>query len=58
MTEYLQIVRDISRGYRYLSLVEKDGDRIMALLERRRELIEYPYTEINPKAYELYWQVR
>lgn len=57
VTEYIQITRDISKGYRYLSLIETDPDRIVALLERRKELIEYPLKEINPKAYELYWQV-
>lgn len=57
VTEYIQIVRDLSRGYRYLSLIEKDGDRLTSLLERRIELLEYPCKEINPKAYELYWQV-
>ena len=58
VTEYIEIVRDLSRAYRYLMFVEEDGERSMALLERRRELLEYPAKEINPKAYELYWQVR
>jgi len=57
VTEYIQIARDLSRGYRFLMMIEKDKDRLMALLERRRELLEYPAKEINPKAYELYWQV-
>jgi len=57
VTEYIQIVRDMSKGYRYLMLIEEDGERSMALLDRRRELLEYPAKEINPKAYELYWQV-
>jgi len=58
VTEYIQIVRDLSKGYRYLMLIEQDSERILALLDRRRELLEYPAREINPKAYELYWQVR
>jgi KIF-1 binding protein C terminal. len=58
VTEYVQIVRDLSKAYRYLSMVEKDQERVLAILDRRRELLEYPATEINPKAFENYWQVR
>ena len=57
VTEYVTIVRDISKAYRYLGLVEKDPERIQDLLERRKGLIELPVNELNPKAYENYWQV-
>jgi len=56
VSEYIQIVRDLSAGYRCLAAVEKDREMQMALHEKRKELLEMPQREINPKAYENYWQ--
>ena len=58
VSEYIQIVRDLSQGYKYLAMIEKDVERVVALYEKRKDLLELPHREINPKAFENYWQVK
>lgn len=57
VTENIQICRDLSLAYKMLTIIETDPEKILALHERRRELLETPASEINPKAYENFYQV-
>lgn len=52
VTEHVQLKQDLSKLYKYLAMVEPDKDRVIAMQERRREMLEPLLQEINPKAYE------
>lgn len=52
VTEHVQIRQDISKLYKYLSMIEPDRARAFAMVDRRREYLEPLIKELNPKAYE------
>lgn len=52
VTEHVQLKQDMSKLYKYLALAESDKDRILAMTERRKDLLEPLINELNPKAYE------
>ena len=45
--------QDISKLYKYLAMVESNRERMFAMQDRRREVLEPILSEINPKAYEV-----
>ena len=56
VTEHIEMKRDISTLYRYLAYFEQDKRRVLAMVQRRLELVE-PYTkELNSQAYSALWQ--
>ena len=52
VTEHIQMKQDISKLYKQLSVMDPDKERVIAMQERRAELLEPILKEINPKAYE------
>jgi hypothetical protein len=57
VTEHIQISRDISQLYKYLTFFETDNKRIFAMFERRISLLEPILNQINPKVFVTQWQV-
>lgn len=53
VTEHIQMKQDLSKLYKNLSMIEENPQRVFAMLERRKELLEPILAEINPKAYEV-----
>ena len=47
MTEHIQLKQDVSKLYRYLTLLERDPFKLLAMHDRRRELLEGLLTEIK-----------
>ena len=56
VTEHIEISRDISQLYKYLIEFETDNNRIVAMLERRINLLEPIVSTINHKVYVVQWQ--
>ena len=44
--------QDLSKLYKHLAMIEPDKDRVLAMQDRRREILEPLIKELNPKAYE------
>ena len=51
VTEHVDILFGQSRLYKALGMLEKSGERRVAMLEKRRELLEPLLKELNPKAF-------
>jgi len=56
VTEHIEMKRDISSLYRLLSYFEMDENRILAMAQRRLELIEGYTADLNKQAYSQLWQ--
>ncbi|CAG9318986.1 unnamed protein product [Blepharisma stoltei] len=56
VTEHIEMKRDISSLYRLLSYFEMDENRIIAMAQRRLELLEGYTRDINKQAYSQLWQ--
>jgi hypothetical protein len=56
-TENIQINRDLSNLYKYLTFFETENNRIFAMLERRLNFLEPIIKHFNDKYNENYWQV-
>jgi hypothetical protein len=52
VTEHVQIKQDISKLYKYLCILEIDGNRAFAMLERRKEMLEEMYNQLSFVNYE------
>ena len=57
VTEHVNIQTDVSSLYKYLGYLEKDPSRNLNMLDRRRDILETIYKQLNPKAYQATWQV-
>ncbi len=51
VTQHIVLRKDISDLYKTLSGIEPEPARLMAMLDRRREILEPVAHDINPKAY-------
>ncbi|EGR30687.1 kif1 binding protein, putative [Ichthyophthirius multifiliis] len=51
VTEHVQIVQDQSKLYKNIIQLEDNIGKIVTILEKRAELLEPIYNELNPKAY-------
>lgn len=56
VTEHIEMKRDLSGLYRLLSYFELDESRILAMAQRRLELLEGYTRDINKQAYSQLWQ--
>ena len=57
VTEYVEMQQEISQMIKSLAVLETDAGRSLALLQKRREILEPILKEINPKAYPAFSQV-
>ncbi len=57
VTEHVNILKEISRLYKHLSLLETDTERKVSMELRRKELIDPVYKSLNPKVYVSLWRV-
>ncbi|CDW81364.1 kif1-binding protein homolog [Stylonychia lemnae] len=53
VTEHIQMKQDLSKLYKHLAIIEPNAQRVFAMQDRRRELLEAIIKDINPKAYEV-----
>eukprot|EP00347_Sterkiella_histriomuscorum_P007379 403349164 len=53
VTEHIQMKQDLSKLYKYLGMMDPNQQRVFAMHDRRRELLEPIINEINHKAYEV-----
>lgn len=51
VTEHVEMTQEISNMLKHLLYLEKDGGKRMALLEKRKDLLEPVHKQLNPKAY-------
>jgi hypothetical protein len=51
VTQHIGLRKDISELYKTLAMLEPDSARLMAMFDRRREVLEPVAHDINPKAY-------
>ena len=56
-SENIQVNRDLSNLYKYLTFFETENNRIFAMLERRLNFLEPIIKFFNDKHNENYWQV-
>mmetsp|Transcript_28882 Transcript_28882/g.51478 ORF Transcript_28882/g.51478 Transcript_28882/m.51478 type:complete len:551 (-) Transcript_28882:130-1782(-) len=56
VTEHVEMKRDLCRLYKFLSVFEPDKKRLLAMTNRRLELIEGYTEELNSSAYPQLWQ--
>lgn len=56
VTEHIEMKKDISGLYKTLCYFEKSDPRVLAMLNRRLELIENFTKEINKQSYSALWQ--
>lgn len=56
VTEHVEMKRDLCRLYKFLSVFEPDQKRLLAMTNRRLELIEGYTQELNSSAYPQLWQ--
>ena len=50
VSEHIQLKQDVSKLYRYLTLLEKDSFKLIAMHDRRRELLEGLLNELQNKS--------
>ncbi|KAM3127738.1 hypothetical protein pb186bvf_020170 [Paramecium bursaria] len=56
VSEHLQILHDQSHMYKQLTYLEKDINNVIALVEKRRDLLTPIINQINHKAYQNYYE--
>jgi tetratricopeptide (TPR) repeat protein len=56
VTEHVEMKRDLCRLYKFLSVFEPDNKRLLAMTNRRLELLEGYTQELNSTAYPQLWQ--
>ncbi len=57
VSEYIQIHKELSNLYKYLTFFETDNSRIFGMMERRMNMLEPIINEINNKYFSMQWQV-
>ena len=53
VTEHIQMKQDLSKLYKHLAMMETNAQRVFAMHDRRREMLEQIIKDINPKAFEV-----
>jgi hypothetical protein len=56
VTEHIDILFAVSKLYFNLCKVDKSREKVCAMLEKRREMLEPLLKELNPKAFPATWQ--
>jgi tetratricopeptide (TPR) repeat protein len=57
VSEHVNILKEISRLYKHLSVLEPDTERRILMELKRKDLIDPVYNTLNPKVYVSLWRV-